>query len=318
MVCDLPSNCNFFLFLRYAFIMRAPLLSYFIFGMILLIISPDCSAQNLVPNPGFEEYKKLPYTFSNTCKEFCQTVEKWTMPNEATADYFNSKSGGKVNAKKNFAGIQLPKEGQAYTGIIVYQSQYANYREYLEVKLNSKLKAGKKYIIQFYISLAEQSEFAVDRLGIYIGKKPDHQKDMEVLNLAPTIETKDSLFFNDENNWVCIRDSFVATGGENYLIIGNFHKTHDMHLKAVPLNKKKYVKGHETYYYIDDVCLSAEKEDGTSSCLCSPSDTAVMVDSAKAKLLKQGENFLADSIAGADSLNAKSELPNNHNSGILC
>src|SRR6185436_3626187 len=109
--------------------MRIPTAYRIVFVMVFSIITRSSFAQNLVPNPGFEGHKTLPYTFSRSCKEFTDHVEKWTMPNEATSDYFHVKCGGRVKAKKNFAGVQDPFEGEAYAGVIVYTSPYSDYRE---------------------------------------------------------------------------------------------------------------------------------------------------------------------------------------------
>jgi outer membrane protein OmpA-like peptidoglycan-associated protein len=54
-----------------------------------------------------------------------------------------------------------------------------------------------------------------------------------------------------------------------------------MHFKTMKVDRKKYHKENETYYYIDDVCLSAAKDDGTSSCLCAPADTLVAPEIVK-------------------------------------
>ncbi len=253
--------------------MRIPAVYGFIFA-ILFSITGKILAQNLVPNPGFEKYKSLPYSCSRNPKDFTDRVNNWILPNEATSDYFNTKCGGKVKANRNFAGVQTPQEGNAYAGFILYSDVFGSYREYLEVKLDSRLVKGKKYIVQFYVSLAEQSQYAIDRLGFFVCPKREREKGQDALHETPSYETPDSLFLDDEKEWMCIRGSFIANGKEDYLIIGNFHSNSDEHRRMMPVNRKRYHNLNETYYYIDNVCLSAANEDGTSSCNCSPSDTA--------------------------------------------
>jgi outer membrane protein OmpA-like peptidoglycan-associated protein len=244
----------------------------FLFGF--FIFSCQIAAQNLVPNPGFEQYKKIPVTFCYTAKEFSASVKDWTTPNEATADYFHAKCKANVSTiKKNFAGFQKAEEGQAYVGIYCCMGQGSNYSEYIKTKLIKPLKAGQKYIVQFYVSLSEASEYAVDRLGVLFRKDNLVQKNLFPLNYNATAESPDSVFYDDKIKWRQVRLSFTATGGEKYMIIGNFHASGDTHLKKVPVNKKKYYKENGCYYYLDDVCLAEENEDGNCFCPLAPIDS---------------------------------------------
>lgn len=189
------------------------------------------------------------------------------MPNEATADYFHSKC--KANAstiKNNFAGFQKAEEGQAYAGIYCCMDNGINYSEYLKTKLIKPLKAGQKYIVQFYISLSEASQFAVDRIGVLFTKENLVQKNMFPLKYEATVESLPGVFYDDKTHWQQVRLSFVAKGGEKYMIIGNFHSGGTTQTQKVPVNKKKYYKENGCYYYLDDVCLAPETEDG--HCIC--------------------------------------------------
>jgi OOP family OmpA-OmpF porin len=272
----------------------------------ILLYSITVVAQNLVRNPGFEEYKKLPVTFCRTAKDFNATVKDWTMPNEATADYFHAKCRANAStAKNNFAGFQRPEEGDAYAGIYCCTAKGINYSEYLKTKLIKPLKAGQRYTVQFYISLSEASEYAVDRLGILVMKEDLVQENPFPINRTATVESSDSVFFEDKTGWKQVRLSFVAKGGEKYLLIGNFHTNGSTHLKSVPVNKKKYYKENGCYYYLDDVCLAPEDEDGNCFCpLAPPPDTALI---KQMELLKQAELAKKDSVE--QMLKQKTETP---------
>lgn len=262
--------------------MKIPAALHFTLSLLIFLLGNCLAAQNLVRNPGFEEHKKIPITFCRTSKEFNATVTDWSMPNQATADYFHAKS--KANAstiKKNFVGFQNAEEGEAYAGIYCCLDQGINYSEYLKTKLIKPLKAGQKYIIQFYVSLSESSEFAMDRFGVAFLKKDSEQENMRSLPFGATVESEDGVFYEDKTGWRQVRMSFVAKGGERYMVIGNFHTNGSTHLKKVPFSKKKYPKGNGCYYYLDDVCLAVENEDG--ECICPvqppppPPDSTVII-----------------------------------------
>lgn len=257
--------------------MRIPAVSFFVF--LLLLAGNFLAAQNLVPNPGFEDHKKIPVTFCRTDKEFNATVTDWSMPNEATADYFHAACRGSASTiKNNFAGFQQAQEGEAYAGIYCCLTPEINYTEYLKVKLLKPLKAGQRYVVQFYVSLSESSQFAIDRFGVAFFKKLKEQNNQFTLACNATVESEDSVFYENKTGWKQVRMSFVAAGGEKYMVIGNFHNNRGTHLKKVPFAKKKYPKENGSYYYIDNVCLAPETEDGTCICPLEPAshDSAML------------------------------------------
>src|SRR5687768_11097998 len=120
--------------------MRSPLL-FIAFGFCASVC-----AQNLVPNPGFEKYKKIPTSFVHNSAEFQRYVYNWTLPNMSTSDYFHAKSKSNAStSRNNFVGNQPPQEGEAYAGFFVYEPTAVEYREYLQVRLLKPLLQGKKY-----------------------------------------------------------------------------------------------------------------------------------------------------------------------------
>lgn len=236
---------------------------------VFCFIFSDVFAQNLVPNPGFEQYRKIPPSYCHSAKEFNECMEAWSLPNLSTSDYFNSKCKGSASTiKNNFVGNQRPKEGQAYAGFYVYENATINYREYLQVKLLQPLKAGKTYDIRFYVSLSESSEFGIDRLGVLFLKKQSKQRNVFIIPKNASAESADGVYYDDKNKWMQVHMTFRANGGERFLVIGNFRRNDDMHLKAVPVNKKKYYKENGCYYYVDDVCVAEQDDAGNSICPC--------------------------------------------------
>src|SRR5678815_1474304 len=102
--------------------------------IVCLFASEKLTAQNLLLNPGLENYITCPGfgQFSSTY------INDWTKPSIASTDYYHS----------NCPGIQptsqVPHGGEAYFGIIAYNFGQ-EYREYATGHLSSPLLAGQTY-----------------------------------------------------------------------------------------------------------------------------------------------------------------------------
>jgi outer membrane protein OmpA-like peptidoglycan-associated protein len=214
-------------------------------------------SQNLVKNPSFEDYLECP----NTLGTFNEHVTSWSTPTGGSTDYFNTCSTV-MSAPENFNGIQHPKDGNAYSGLYFYAP--GDYREYIQVELKNKLRPNKKYLLSFYISLAEGSDFAVKDFGvvcsykqILITTKKELSKGRlysEKGNKFHFFEINHPKFHEDKTDWLKVTTSFTAKGYERYLLLGNLRD--NKFTRKVQTKRKETKKG--AYYYIDMVCLVIE------------------------------------------------------------
>ncbi|MCB0640094.1 MAG: hypothetical protein KDC44_00575 [Phaeodactylibacter sp.] len=134
----------------------------FLVILAVCVLSFPLAAQNLVPNPSFENNTGCPFTGGQI-----NLAVPWISPSTATPDYLNACSTiSGLSTPGNFAGTETPLTGQAYAGMILYGPLISNYREYLQVQLSAPLVAGRCYEVSFNVSLAEDSDFAVDNLGL--------------------------------------------------------------------------------------------------------------------------------------------------------
>jgi len=220
-------------------------------------------AQNLVLNPSFESQKsdKCVYYIGG----FNSKVSNWSTPNMSTTDFFDACS--KNAGIKNYNGYQKPKSGNAYAGIYVYTDK--NYREYVQGQLSKTLVKGKKYKMTFFLSLADQSSYAIKDIQVLITEeqlKPCYHSNSCEKVIRPSKVTKKEfkMYSNAEDTYILNKESwtefsfeFIANGYENYFSIGNFYRN--------PKTKKQNVLSTSTflfsYYYIDDVSIGPiEKE----------------------------------------------------------
>jgi len=153
-----------------------------------------------------------------------------------------------------FAGYQHPKSGLAYIGIQV-AANGGNYREYIQSKLNNKLKSGDTYCVNFFVNLYDPSTAIVKPLGAYF----DDGSVITYTNFGlayanafyqPAIPQvyNTTQVLNDTLNWMKIEGSFVATGTEEYITIGNFFPDSLSQIVS-------WTTYWGSYYYIDDVSV---------------------------------------------------------------
>ena len=139
---------------------------------VIAITSGITSAQpqNLVPNGGFEDYRRCPGDFSESAEEFA--VLGWRSASRGTPDHFHSCSSGDANVPYNWAGVADAWEGDGYAGIYVWMSDDNQYREYLQCKLAQPLVKDSTYEIGFRFKLSSYSKYAVDRILDFYARQP--------------------------------------------------------------------------------------------------------------------------------------------------
>ncbi len=206
-------------------------------------------AQNLVPNPSFENYDSCPRYNGDL---FCIP---WYSPTVSTPDYFNEcwneSWNDNMDVPINRFGAEAARSGVAYAGIYT-QLVTVNAREYITIRLFDSLKAGSKYCVEFYVSLGDSSWGGVNFLGAHLSSTPDTMYagfNMYNLPFQPQIEY-DSIM-NDTSGWTKISGLYIALGGECYLTIGVFKP--DSLLTYDSIQGDGSVKF--TYYFIDDVSV---------------------------------------------------------------
>ena len=174
---------------------------------------------NLVPNGDFEEY--------TTCPIFTGQIDSckyWFNPTIfiAPADYFNRCSPYYQNTVPYAHwGNQEAYSGDGYCYFCLYGGTQPDYREYIEVPLKSTLQPNKCYHIRMYINAPNRMEFTSNDVSCYFSDTI--VKDVNYwTNLPFKPQCTNTSIYPDTTNWTLVACNFIANGGENYLIIGNF------------------------------------------------------------------------------------------------
>lgn len=229
------------------------------------LVPRPASAVNLVPNPGFEFYSSCPTGFSQLYK-----AVPWFDANTGTCDAYNMCSPGgfpSVNVPANTFGYQAARTGVGYGGLLV--RNFNDYHEYLEAPLTSPLAAAQSYTVEFWVSLSDTSNGAVDRLGAYLSVGAVNFGAFTTLLLTPQVESPAGTYLDDVNNWIQVSGTYVAAGGEDHIVLGNFHDDGNTSVQPMP-------GGYPGInYYVDDVRVELVPANVDQAC-CLPDGSCTL------------------------------------------
>ena len=223
-------------------------LNLFVFGL-------PTKAQNLVINPSFEDFDTCILNINNYGYP---EINDWINPTIGTPDYYNTCSTNPQCVPGCFAcgNSQLPRTGNAISGIVpltINQFGTNPSSEFVQGRLTLPLVKDSFYCVRFYLSLKEDYKRSIDRFGVYFSNAPVSTSGY-FLNLLPQIESPSGHFFTDMVNWEKWQGTYKATGGEQYITIGNFHSfaSTNSQISGVPFGD---FRDSISYYYIDDVSV---------------------------------------------------------------
>lgn len=227
---------------------------FYLIVITFLLNATICNAQNIVPNGSFEEHIGCPSGGGDILN--CSI---WFNPaidgSGGSPDYYHEcATSVSTGIPVNNAGYQQAQTGSAYCGIITYSSplySLPNYREYLEIQLDTNLEFNKCYHFSMYINLGNVSKYTSDDIGVYFS-------DTVIIGISYYTPLPYLPHFTgayglapDTANWTFVEGNIIADGGERYIIIGNFKPDNDT--RHFLQNSSGWLEA--TYIYIDDVSL---------------------------------------------------------------
>ncbi len=227
------------------------------FFSVFTLCSLFSTSQNLVPNPSFESYSTCPDDIGEINR--CTSWKNCSDNINGTPDYYNpcaNLSTPIAGTPYNVEGYQLPHTGNSYAGILCYETNFPNWREFIGITLQTPLVVGQKYYISFFASLSlEYSNInmntAIDKLGLKFTTI-----NYDTINLSSVSNSSHILsngFITDTLGWTKVSGSFIADSAYSFLMIGNFYDDANT-------NKIRYggTPDSNSYYFIDDVCVSTD------------------------------------------------------------
>ncbi len=239
------------------------------FAVLLILLFSKLEAQNLVPNSSFEGYTVCPNSPGEIFRSWY-----WFQPHKypggssvnqsSSSDYYNSCSSFIGTAIPiNSLGFQNAKTGNAYIGLGLFApfNNGNDYREYVEVKLIKDLEPNKKYVLKYFISMAEGSAYSITRFDAHLSNDSLLHTSMNLSKIPVTPLFQYNGRIDDSLSWVEVSGSFIAAGDERFLTIGNFHDVSLCDTIGIPINLTSFCCA---YYYIDDVSLEEDTITGIS------------------------------------------------------
>jgi len=219
--------------------------------MLALVLSLYAEAQNLVPNASFEEHSECPdgpgkiayaYPWHNAL---------------GSCNYFHECGTNEYGIPLNIGGGGYARTGQAYGHFILW---FINNQqtEVLGVDLIAELEEGKRYRVEFYVSMMDSGWYACKNIGAYFSVEHPPNNIDSIRSYQPQVRY-DGSFISDKEGWTRVSGSFVAQGGERFLSIGNFDRYADTETLFVPgggvnpWHSDVYWK--LSAYFIDDVSV---------------------------------------------------------------
>lgn len=228
-------------------------------GCLLFISPPRCEAQNLIPNPSFEE--------ADTCLILNTYYYPDTGPlhwftGGGTTDHFQSclPYGAFNSVPLNVVTFQFPFEGEAYGGMMTYDAAFEG-REYWMVQLSLPLVIGQTYYTSLYANAAFRNDgqsfqawIASSGVGMLFTMDPrQHEPGEPRPGPGNFAHVYSAAILSDTAEWVLVSGSFVADSAYRYVLLGNHFdnaNTDTLHFEYRTNNARGYT-------VIDNVCVSA-------------------------------------------------------------
>lgn len=243
-------------------------LGFLLFIFVWCFLNP-LWAQNLIPNPSFEEKHGCPEITTHDYRRSLYFVQNWNNAHGGSCDYLhtcipdeNFKSGLLSFLEK----MSPPRTGQGYIGMVTYTPDMFygsyNYREIPLIKLTHPLEKEVEYELEFFVKLAPNSSFSISNFNVYFLRdtreliKENNTHNVLVSSMKNEFRM---LTYNqpisDTSLWTRITFLYIAQGGENYMIMGNLNSNEQTETSSIPLTIEEGQKPY-CYYFVDDVWLS--------------------------------------------------------------
>lgn len=221
------------------------MLKALLLSLTTMAIASPVLAQNLVRNPSFEDTTKC-----TGWHPLYTEAEYWYNPNMATPDIYDTDLDRQCGTEMGPSSVYYldPFDGLRFAGGFQWYWGGSNTREYFMSPLLEPLVAGQAYRVSLYYAWRGSNRFAIDRIGVYFGPDSMFQGNPNTLQVAPQVEllAMDSSYLVN-TAWTQLADTFVAVGGEQWIIFGTFNDAIDVNWIEVPFGGFN----SETYYYFD-------------------------------------------------------------------
>lgn len=240
--------------------MKNQILPRIAYTLVFTFIFHFAQSQNLVRNPGFENVLAPSCNLTMDSAHFSSMVQDWALATQGTADLRTTLVGQNclthcTSTHDKVHGRQPPYEGNVMVGLYTFSySGGGDYREYVEVELQSAMQVGETYYCEMHVSRAENFAMSSNNIGMYFSDQRVYQGNYQFINVTPQINYDKVI--TDTNGWVKVSGEIVATSPLKFLTIGNFFSNADTKTELLP---DPTGKSSAAYYFVDVVIVRKGK-----------------------------------------------------------
>lgn len=220
-----------------------------------------CYSQNLVPNGDFET--KI------SCPDEKGQIEKalgWISPNEGNPDFFHDcysttnpivmrRDGAGVPV--SYMGISNTHSGRGMAGLYLHKVEngLVPWKEYLQIKLDEKLKKKKTYCLKAHLKLSASSNYAVSNFQVVLSKRKIKEDHAFTMREKAQLSLDSGNYLNLKDQWMEVCFPFYPAKNSKYITIGNFQPV-DFTDKLVVAPRSFKERENYAYYFIDDIAIA--------------------------------------------------------------
>jgi hypothetical protein len=187
------------------------------------LLSLSQSIGNYVNNGSFEDL------YECQLPNFLAKAKYWRSIDSLNCGGVFSSCSGLSNSPLNAYTYQFPKSGLSYILSTYFcvppACQVNSNRCYQRNRLKQNLRSGKTYCVKFHVSISNNSTCGIDGFGAYFGDNSLDtitQANIPLTYLTPQVQNANNNVIADTLNWTLITGTFVASGHEKFMVIGNF------------------------------------------------------------------------------------------------
>ena len=157
----------------------------------LLFFTTTAFSQNLILNPGFEEYNSFATEVSVTDSFANHGVKGWYVPTLTSGKFFDTTLPYYETIR--LGDPTVPHSGTCYEAVALWFMP-GNFRMYTGGEFSQPLEAGKKYKFSLHMALGYFSTYTIDQIGVFFGGKASQNTKTEMTHIVPqlNIRIKDS------------------------------------------------------------------------------------------------------------------------------
>lgn len=274
------------------------------------------SAQtNLVPNPGFETASPCPdYPGqTNRATGWNNVNLNYTSPSVGTPDFFHACGSATLGYNcvppNTFSGICSPHTGNGMMSIVVYNTPYPDYREYLATQLSSPMQIGNTYTVSFWITngTTPYSPYTIKNIGVNFSTSPLSQSGWSLISLTPQCEITTQV---GGTTWQQYTFTVSPTANWQHLTIGVF-RTDGLNSPTITFSGTSGPPSVYARYYLDDISVIGIDPQGINEINSDYNDLSVYPNPTSG-ILNFSSSKPIDGIKISDLLGKEVEISQNN------